>query len=110
MNNYLNKGALIGVEGRLEVYSRQEEGRYENRTNVQVSNITFLESRSQSEQRTNSENYNNSTSQQEDNSMTFSKENSFDQSETTPISENNEDLGKSEEINANNINLEEIKY
>ena len=62
MNNYLNKGSLIGIEGRLEVYSRQEEGRYENRTNVQVSNITFLESRNQSEQRTNSENYNNQSS------------------------------------------------
>ena len=117
MNNYLNKGSLIGVEGRLEVYSRQEEGRYENRTNVQVSNITFLESRAQSEQRSASENYDNQPSQQnqnqnENDSMTFAKEVSFDQTETTPApaSENVEETQKSEEVNANNINLEEIKF
>ena len=104
MDNYLKKGALIGIEGRLEVFSRQEEGRYETRTNVQVSNITFLESRNQSSQRESSINRN------EEEPMTFAQEPSFDQNETTPISQENNNSGKSEEINANNINLDEIKF
>jgi len=108
MHNYLHKGSLIGVEGRLEVYSKQEDGRYETRTTVQVSNMTFLESRSQSTQRTNTDN--NSSFNSEEEPMTFSKESSFDQNETTPIAENNETSGETKEVNANNINLEEIKF
>lgn len=48
MNNYLKKGSLIAVEGRLEVYRTQSEGSYETRTNVNVQSITFLETRTQS--------------------------------------------------------------
>ncbi len=50
MARYLSKGSLISVEGRLEVYSTQNAGEYQTRTNVVVNNLVFLESkRSQSE-------------------------------------------------------------
>ncbi len=49
MNKYLSKGSLIGVEGRLEVYRTQKDGNYEIRTNVNVSQVHFLETKSQSD-------------------------------------------------------------
>ena len=44
MSKYLNKGSLIAIEGRIEVYRTESNGNYETRTNVNVQNITFLES------------------------------------------------------------------
>ncbi len=108
MNQYLNKGSLIGAEGRLEVYSQQKDGEYINRTNVQVTNITFLESRAQSQSRTTEQN-SNITQTVTEKPMTFVGEPKIDQTETTPIN-NSEDFGKAEEVNANDINLEEIKF
>lgn len=51
MNKYLSKGSLIGVEGRIEVYRLQKEGSYETRTNVNVSQVHFLETKNQSDYR-----------------------------------------------------------
>lgn len=48
MRDYLKKGSLIGIEGRLEVYRLEQEGNYQTRTNVNVSQIHFLESKQQS--------------------------------------------------------------
>jgi len=42
MAKYLNKGSLIAIDGRLEVYRTEKDGSYETRTNVNVQNITFL--------------------------------------------------------------------
>ncbi len=52
MNNYLTKGSLIGIEGRLEVYRVASDGDYQTRTNVNVSNVTFLETKAQADART----------------------------------------------------------
>lgn len=109
MNNFLNKGSLIGVEGRLEVFSRQNDGNYETRTSVQVSNITFLESKAQSASRIAEQNTNVKQQSTPTSEMTFANETSFDQNETTPTTPT-EDFGKAEEVNAQDINLEEIKF
>ncbi len=45
MKNYVSKGSLIGVEGRMEVYTTQSDGQYNTRINVNVSQIEFLDSR-----------------------------------------------------------------
>lgn len=84
---YLNKGALIGVEGSLQVYSQQKDGQYETRTTVQVSNVTFLESRAQAQARTVEQNLNPETTSSEPTS-----------SEMNQV------------IEENPINLEEIKF
>ena len=46
MKNYLKKGSLIAVEGRVEVYSSKDENNnFNTRVNVNVSQINFLESK-----------------------------------------------------------------
>ncbi len=111
MNQYLNKGSLIGVEGSLQVFSQQKDGQYETRTTVQVSNITFLESRSQAQQRTAEQNLNANNQQ-----MTFANEPSFNQTQTAPVNNNvaeQNSFGGStneQQVNPTNINLEEIKF
>ncbi len=107
MQQYLNKGALIGIEGRLEVFTQQNNGEYVTRTNVQVTNITFLERKSDSAS-TEKSNTNNSANEQ---SMTFAGETNIDQTQTTPVNNSGDvEFGKAEEVNANDINLEEIKF
>lgn len=120
MNQYLNKGSLIGVEGSLQVFTQQKDGQYDTRTNVQVSNITFLESRAQAQGRGNINFENNSSNnavQNESQEMTFANENKFDQSETTPVSNQFESnktesnsFAKASEIDAGDINLDDIKF
>ncbi len=107
MNQYLNKGSLIGIEGSLQVFSQQKDGKYETRTSVQVSNITFLETKAQADARTAEQNVNASSNYQQP--MTFSDQPRFDQSETTPANQQ-EVFGKAEEVNSSDINLEEIKF
>lgn len=45
MNKYVQKGSLIAVEGRLEVYRTQNSGNYETRTNVNVQTVQFLDNK-----------------------------------------------------------------
>ncbi len=45
MKNYVSKGSQIGVEGRIEVYTTQNDGQYNTRINVNVSQVEFLDSR-----------------------------------------------------------------
>lgn len=114
MANYLNKGSLVGVEWRLEVFSQQKDGKYETRTTVQVSQLTFLESKAQASSRTSDQNsnmnnnYQSQTNAANETPMTFADESSFNTNETTPVNEST--FGKAEEINAKDINLEEIKF
>ncbi len=103
MNQYLNKGSLIGVEGSLQVFSQQKDGQYESRTTVQVSNITFLESRAQAQQRTAEQNL-NAGSVQNQQPMTFAETPSFEQQQTAPAAE------QQPQANPTDINLEEIKF
>lgn len=112
MERYLRKGSLIGVEGTLQVYSQQKNGNYETRVNVSVNTITFLETRNQSRQReTESElNFNNNKE------MTFSSEPSFNQNDVHSGSfskgntESHNTNNSFEEIDASDINLDDIKF
>lgn len=107
MEKYLKKGSLIGVEGRIQVYTQQKDGSYDTRTSVQVSNITFLESREQSQNRDNNYSYDDNSSK-----MTFSNESSFNQNEVTNSSNNNfsKSNNNNDEIDESDINLEELKF
>ncbi|BDU67407.1 MAG: single-stranded DNA-binding protein [Candidatus Tyloplasma litorale] len=108
MHDYLSKGSLIGVEGRLEVFSQQKDGRYDKRTNVNIENVTFLEPKSNRNSKGFSNDNEMNNGQQP---MTFSNEVNFDQEETSPIKkEKQEEFGKAEEIDASSINLEEIEF
>lgn len=108
MAQYLNKGSLIGVEGSLQVFSQQKDGNFETRTTVQVSNITFLESRAQAQSRTAEQNLNTDSAQQP---MTFDEQPSFDQTQTTPVPQQETFAQEpSNQINPSEINLEEIKF
>lgn len=107
MNQYLTKGALIGVEGRLDVYTKNEDGKFESRTNVVVEQLTFLESKAQADAR-------NAATGQTPNGgpMTFAKETTVDQSQSTPVPEQTESFGSksTEEINAQDISIDDIKF
>ncbi len=103
MAKFLNKGALIGAEGRIEVFTQQRDGNYDTRVNVNVSQITFLESKNQAQER-------NGSSDQ----LSFDKEVSVNQTtmQTSPAKTNNafaqkevkEDKNeKEEEIDWNSI-------
>ncbi len=107
MAQYLNKGSLIGVEGSIQVYSQQKDGKYESRTTVQVSNITFLETKAQAEARTAEQNLNAGQNSQP---MSFSGQPQVDQTQTTPAPMPEQSFGQAEEVNAADINLEEIKF
>lgn len=117
MAQYLNKGSLVGVEGSLQVFTQQREGQYDTRTTVQVSQITFLESRAQAQARTqeqaiNPNQGNSYNNVQEQPPMTFDAAPSFDQTETTPVPAQN-NAGSQEQqrtVNPNEINLSEIKF
>ena len=45
LKKYTNKGSLIAVEGRIEVYSTESNGNYDKRVNVNVQTVTLLDSR-----------------------------------------------------------------
>lgn len=108
MNQYLSKGALVGIEGRLEVYTQQVNGQYDTRTTVQVSQLDSLESRAQAQARTQEQNLNTGSSQPvNEQPMTFAGEPKFDQTETTP---NNNGAAAAEQTNTENINLDDIKF
>lgn len=110
MANYLNKGSLIGVEGSLQVYSQQKDGQYDTRTTVQVSNVTFLETRAQADART-AEQRVGTVNQQPQQPMTFEAQPNFNQQEVTPAPMNESfSVEKPEEVNAQDISLEEIKF
>ncbi len=114
MNQYLNKGSLIGVEGSLQVFSQQKDGKYETRTTVQVSNITFLESKSQAQSRTAEQSFDNINSNNNEQPMSFAGQPTFDQTQTTPVppqQEQTQSFGQDRgQVNPSDINLEEIKF
>ncbi len=114
MNQYLNKGSLIGVEGSLQVFSQQKDGNYETRTTVQVSNITFLESKAQAQSRTAEQSLNVANTNNNDQPMSFAGQPSFDQTQTTPVAPQQEatsSFGQDRpQVNPSDINLEEIKF
>ncbi len=117
MAQYLTKGALIGVEGTLQVFSQQKDGNYETRTTVQVSQLTFLETKAQADARNASfKNGEQSTSFNNQQPMTFAGTANFDQQQTTPAPSSDiensipKEFGQAEKVNTNDINLEEIKF
>ncbi|ATZ16867.1 single-strand DNA-binding protein [Williamsoniiplasma luminosum] len=46
MTNYLKKGSLVGVTGRISVRSKQDNGKYESIVNINADRVEFLESKS----------------------------------------------------------------
>lgn len=52
--NYLSKGRLCAIEGRIQVRNYEKEGRRIYITEVVADNVRFLESKNQSEQKSNS--------------------------------------------------------
>jgi len=114
MEKYLRKGSLIGVEGKVSVYTKRDDGKFETRVTIQVQDLTFLESKPQYSQSQN-ESFGSNTNTQNNQELTFANEQTFDQSEVTNFNNNinnnnNNTFDKPEEVNANNINLEEIKF
>ncbi len=106
MNQYLNKGSLVGIEGRLEVFSQQKDGQWETRTTVQVSNLESLETKAQVEARTQEQIVNPQAQQPvNDKPMTFAGQPDFEQ---TPV--NNGVAQEPEVVDAKDINLEDIKF
>ncbi|BDV02133.1 MAG: hypothetical protein HPAVJP_0220 [Candidatus Hepatoplasma vulgare] len=75
MRDYLKKGSLIGVEGRLEVYRLEQDGNYQTRTNVNVSQVHFLESKQQNIDQSTENVFNTNTIQKNNfNNKNFDKE------------------------------------
>ena len=45
LKKFTNKGSLIAVEGRIEVYSTESNGNYDKRVNVNIRTVTLLDSK-----------------------------------------------------------------
>lgn len=105
MNQYLNKGSLVGIEGRLEVFSQQKDGNWETRTTVQVSQLDALETKAQVEARTQEQRINTPTPANNNEEMSFANETKIDTTVSTPTQ-----AQEPEVVNANDINLEDIKF
>lgn len=93
MSKYLKKGSLVGVEGRLEVYRLNQNDGYQTRTNVNVSQVYFLESRQQSQQSTTS-----NINPQERERQNFTSMNS------------NQESSNDDEIKIDDINFDDINF
>lgn len=55
VKKYVNKGSLIAVEGRIQTGSYEKDGQRVYTTDVVADNVQFLESKSQSQNRTESD-------------------------------------------------------
>lgn len=90
LNQYVGQGSLIGVQGQIKVYSQQVNGEFETRTNINVAHITFLESRKMQAEGGAAPQNNNG-------------QGSFNQQPQG-------NFGGQQTVNAQDINLEEIKF
>ncbi len=112
MKKYLSKGSLIGVEGRIEVYSTQENGNYNTRTNVNTTSISFLESKKDSDARNFGSKFSDDSPRdfggetQQSPNISFEKESNFNTSEVTPSSSREGNTSN----NTNNEESEEIDF
>ncbi len=62
--NFTNKGSLVGIDGRIQTSSYEnQQGQRVYRTDVNVDNFSLLESRAESEQRKSNNNSNQSSGQ-----------------------------------------------
>lgn len=86
--NFTHKGSLVGVEGRIQTRSYDNnEGQKVYVTEVVVDNFSLLESKSQSESRTNnSRNYNSTPNQ------SFSNNGTNNSNQSTPKPTNNQPM------------------
>lgn len=94
MEQYVGKGSQVGVEGSINIFGgkKQDDGSYSaTRTTVNVNSITFLGDKSDRQQAPQS---------------TFTQETPM----TIERQPSSFDNNNQEEINANNINLQEIKF
>lgn len=100
MERYMQKGSLIGVEGRVETYRREKNGQYETITNINSSQVHFLESKTQSANRNNNQSSNSN--------MTFDKETSFNSS--TVNTTNNNSSNSDEKNETKDIDFSSIEF
>lgn len=103
MKKTLHKGSLIGVEGRIEVYTTQNNGQYETRVNVNVSQMSFLESKqSQSNQSIMNENSFDKPQEYKDTSELF-----FNDGNQINFDDINQNINSS---SSDEINFDDIKF
>ncbi len=91
LKNYLGKGSLIGIEGRLEVFTTQQDGQYKTRINVNVSQIHFLEPK---------KNSNSNVTNQDFSNVSFDQE----------VRKENQNVDNNSEINFDEIDFDNIKF
>lgn len=108
LGQYAHKGAMIGVDGRLQTrnYDRAD-GTKVYVTEVVADNVQLLESRAQSEARGQQNSYNNN------NSYGNGYDNSFNQQSSYPAnngysgnSQNNQPSGNNDDYNSNDASLD----
>lgn len=102
MSNYFKKGSLIGVEGRIESFVSEVNGQNQTRINVNVSQVHFLEKKSDVEKRENQTNrvsFQNESKILEQESPNREQESAFDVS-----NKKDNDMSKEE------INFDDIKF
>jgi len=76
MEKYLHKGSLIGVEGRIQTRSYDDQqGNRKFVTEIVADNVTFLESKNDSQQNQNRAQNNGGTGYQNQNSNNYSQNN-----------------------------------
>jgi single-stranded DNA-binding protein len=105
MNNYLNKGSLIAIDGKLEVYRTERDGNFETRTNVNVQSVQFLESRAQSQERQ-SETRQETQQATSTTGVTFAKSREDSSSNTMKENETPQNSNPEKVI----VNFDEIKF
>ncbi len=105
LKNYLGKGSLIGVEGRIEVFTTQQDGQYNTRVNVNVNQIHFLEPKRDGGNYQPNDNSFNQT-QEQNQGMTFEKQSNSNFSTTN----NNLNESESSDVDFDEIDFENIKF
>ncbi len=103
LKNYLGKGSLIGIEGRIEVFTTQQDGQYTTRVNVNVSQIHFLEPRKNSGNNSGNNDFAEVSFSNDGRNSNVANNNTF-QSQTSNIEPNGDD------VNFDDIDFENIKF
>ena len=83
MGKYVKKGQLLGVEGRIQVRTYEQDGQKRYQTEVFCDSVTFLESANQNTE----SNYNNSSETERFNNNVVNEDDFFTSSKKLNISE-----------------------
>jgi single stranded DNA-binding protein (ssb) len=104
--NFTKKGSLVGIDGRIQTSSYDnQQGQRVYRTDVVVENFSLLESRAESERRNSSEGNNNSNQAPSYNNLNQSNSSSYGNNNSNNNSySNNGSNGNNYNNNSNNSN------